>query len=39
VIRDNVLHNGALRQLMVDLGGHAEGVVVGENPGQILAVK
>ncbi len=39
VIRDNVLHNGALRQLMLDLGGHAEGVVVGENPGQILIVK
>ncbi len=39
VIRDNVLHNGAMRQLMLDLGGHAEGVVVGENPGQILIVK
>jgi hypothetical protein len=39
VIRDNVLHNGAMRQLMLDLGGHAKGVVVGENPGQLLKVK
>jgi hypothetical protein len=39
VIRDNVLHNGALRQLLLDLGGHAEGVIVGENPGQLMAIK
>jgi hypothetical protein len=38
VIRDNVLHGGALRQLLVDLGGHGEGVSVGENPGQLFTV-
>jgi len=36
VIRDNVLHDGALKQLMVDLGGHGEGVIVGDNPGRIF---
>jgi len=39
VIRDNVLHDGALRQLLLDLGGQAEGVVVGDNPGRLLAIK
>ena len=39
VIRDNVLHNGALRELMLDLGGHGEGLAVGENPGRTLKVK
>ena len=38
VIRNNTLHDGALRQLMVDLGGHGEGVSVGENPGRLFVV-
>jgi len=38
VIRDNVLHNAALKQLMVDLGGHGEGVLVGDNPGRLFVV-
>jgi hypothetical protein len=38
VIRNNVLHDGALRQLLVDLGGHGEGVSVGENPGRLFVV-
>jgi hypothetical protein len=33
VIGNNVLHEGALQQLMVDLGGHGEGAVVKDNPG------
>ena len=37
VIRDNVLHDGAMKQLMLDLGGHATGVVVGDNPGRLFA--
>jgi hypothetical protein len=37
VIRDNVLHDGALTQLMVDLGGEQEGVIVGDNPGRVFA--
>lgn len=32
VISNNVLHDGAIRQLIVDLGGHA-GAVVKDNPG------
>lgn len=39
VIRDNVLHDGALRELMLDLGGQGDGVVVGENPGRVFKVK
>ena len=39
VIRDNVLHDGALTQLLVDLGGQQEGVIVGDNPGRLFAAK
>ena len=39
VIRDNVLHDGALKQLIVDQGSNRDGVVVGDNPGRLLAVK
>lgn len=39
VVRDNVMHDGALKQLMLDLGGHDEGVLVGGNPGRLLVVK
>jgi hypothetical protein len=33
VIQGNVMQDGALKELMVDLGGHGEGVVVRDNPG------
>lgn len=36
VIQGNVLHSGALEQLMVDLGGHGENVIVRDNPGSIF---
>jgi parallel beta helix pectate lyase-like protein/pectate lyase-like protein len=36
VIRDNVLHDGALKRLIVDLGGQQDGVIVGDNPGQLF---
>jgi hypothetical protein len=36
VISNNVLHDGALRQLFLDLGEHGEGVVVRDNPGSIF---
>jgi hypothetical protein len=39
VIRDNVLHDGALTQLILDLGGEQEGVIVGDNPGRLFAGK
>jgi polygalacturonase len=39
VIANNTLHNGALRQLMVDLGGHGDGVVVKDNPGRLFTPK
>ena len=35
VIANNTLFDGALRELMVDLGGHGEGVVVRDNPGRV----
>jgi hypothetical protein len=39
VIRENVMHDGALKQLMLDLGGQNEGVLVSDNPGRLLAIK
>jgi len=36
VISNNVLHHGAIKQLLVDLGGHGEGVVVKDNPGSLF---
>jgi hypothetical protein len=36
VIANNVLHEGALRQLIVDQGGHGEGVVLKDNPGSLF---
>jgi hypothetical protein len=36
VIVNNVLHEGAMRQLIIDQGGHAEGVVLKDNPGSLL---
>ena len=39
VIKDNVMHDGALKQLMVDLGGHGEGVIVKDNVGRLKAVQ
>ncbi len=35
-ISQNVLHKGAIRQLMLDLGGHGEGLVVKDNPGSLF---
>jgi len=36
VVRDNVLHDGALRKLLLDLEGHQEGVIVSDNPGRLF---
>jgi Pectate lyase superfamily protein len=38
-IGNNVLHNGALRQLILDLGGHGEGLMLLNNPGRLLVEK
>jgi hypothetical protein len=38
VIANNVLHEGALQQLIVDLGGHGEGVVLKDNPGSLFKI-
>ena len=35
VIANNVLHDGALRELMVDLGQNHTGVIVHDNPGRL----
>ena len=39
VISNNVLYEGAIRQLLVDLGGQGEGVVVNNNPGRLFTRK
>lgn len=36
VVKDNVLHDGAIRQLMLDQGGSSEGVFVADNPGRLF---
>jgi hypothetical protein len=36
VIKDNVLHNGAIKQLIVDRGGNQDGVIVADNPGSLF---
>ena len=36
VITNNVLHEAALRKLIVDQGGHGLGVVVRDNPGSLF---
>jgi len=35
VIKDNVMHHGALEELLVDLGEHGEGAIVKDNPGSL----
>jgi|LSQX01.1.fsa_nt_gb hypothetical protein len=37
VVRDNVLHQAALDELVSDLGGHGTQVVIGDNPGSLKA--
>lgn len=37
VIANNTLHEAAIRQLMVDLGSHGEGVILKDNPGSLKA--
>ena len=37
VISGNVMHRGALQELMVDLDGHGEGVVMKDNPGSVFS--
>lgn len=36
VIKDNVMHDGCLRALLLDKGGHGAGVIVKDNPGCVL---
>jgi len=38
VIKDNVMHDGALKELMHDLGGHGEGAIVKDNVGRLVQV-
>jgi hypothetical protein len=38
IVKDNVLHDAALRELVLDLGGHKEGAVVRDNPGRLFQV-
>jgi hypothetical protein len=36
VIANNVLHQGAIKELLADLGGHGNGLVVKDNPGSLF---
>lgn len=36
VVKDNVLHDGALKELLHDLGGHKDGVIIKDNPGRLF---
>jgi hypothetical protein len=38
VIKDNVQFNGALKQNVVDLGGHGEGVIIKDNVGSLRKI-
>jgi|WetSurMetagenome_2_1015567.scaffolds.fasta_scaffold00403_5 hypothetical protein len=39
VIKDNVQHNGALKQLVVDRGEHGEGVIIKDNVGSLRKIE
>lgn len=36
IVKDNVMHIGALKELMKDLGGHHDGVLIKDNVGSIF---
>jgi hypothetical protein len=36
VVRNNVLHDGAIKELLLDQAGHHEGVLVSDNPGSLF---
>lgn len=36
VVKDNVLHNGALKELIADLAAHGEGAIIADNPGSLF---
>jgi hypothetical protein len=38
IIKDNVLHNGSLKQLIADLGHHGEGVIIKDNVGSLRKI-
>jgi hypothetical protein len=38
IIKDNVQHNGALKQLVADLGEHGEGVIIKDNVGSLRKI-
>ncbi len=38
IIKDNVQHNGAIKQLIADLGEHGEGVIIKDNVGSLRKI-
>jgi hypothetical protein len=38
VVKDNVQHNGAIKELMVDLGKHGDGVIIKDNVGSLRKI-
>lgn len=39
VIKNNVMHQASIRQLLLDQGGHGEGFILGDNPGGLMIPK
>lgn len=39
IVKGNVMHIGALKQLVVDQGGHGEGVVIGDNVENLFSAR
>jgi hypothetical protein len=35
IVKDNIQHNGAIKQLIADLGEHGEGVIIKDNVGTL----
>jgi hypothetical protein len=38
IVKDNVQHLGAMKQMIVDLGGHGEGVIIKDNVGSLRKI-
>jgi len=36
IVKDNIVHNAALKELVVDRGGHGEGVIIKDNVGALM---
>jgi hypothetical protein len=39
VIKDDVMDSGALKELILDRGGHGPGMIIRDNPGELFQSK